>query len=479
LGLEHVLKSITIADLVSVVREVKPSPSIAIERSAQREFYELSVSQQRLMDLYELDPKNAAFNICQRYTWEESLDEEVVRRVLASLVERHESLRTHFAGVDGRHVQIVKQAAKVNLETFDFSLLTDEERTAARSRLMSVEESTPFVLEEAPLYRIKLAKISDHESDLLWTMHHIVSDGWSMDVLEKEFRHLYLRYKDGKDNDLDPVSLQLKDYVVWHNELLADESRAAVARSFWQRLLHPPLNRVRLSYDFENSGSGVGKSSSGYHAVISDETTQQLRALAKAHKTSLFIVLFTGFNLLLSELSGQQDIITGIPSANRHQEGLRNTVGFLVDSVIVRNSIGSDESTPELLERVHESTLRSLDYAYYPIELACKSVDLTWPEILSTFFNMSTFGDANRKPLTDFGWYPIDRVQNAKLELVFYLSEYTNGIEINAHYYNELFKPSTVERFMLRYDEILKSLAAQQHWTLRDESSTLSSVTIS
>ena len=473
LGLEHVLKPITIAELAAVVRELEPSPSIAIHKGVEREYYELSVSQQRLMDLYQLDPQNAAFNICQRYTWTKPLNEELVRRVLASLVERHESLRTWFPEVNGKHVQAVSPSGKVNLETFALAGLTEEEREATRNSLAAAEETTPFRLEQEPLYRIKLLQLSNDESDLLWTMHHIVSDGWSMDVLEREFRYLYQRYEDGKDNDLEPVSLQFKDYVVWHNELLADESRAKVAQRFWRNLLGEPLNPVMLPHDFPKCESGVGRSSSGYHAVIDEQTTQQLRALAKSERTSLFVVLFTAFNVLLAELSNQPDIITGIPSANRHQDGLRNTVGFLVDSLIVRNRFDSQESTSGLLAKVHENTLKSLDHAYYPIELACKSVGRTWPEILSTFFNMSTFGDAKQKILTDTSWHPVEQVQNAKLELVFYLNEYSNGVEINAHYYNELFKPETIERFMRRYDEILKALAARQDWTLQSESVTV------
>jgi hypothetical protein len=412
-----------------------------------------------LAELYEQDPANPAFNISQRYAWHDHLDEGIVHKVLATLVERHDSLRAYFRKVEGRYVQVIGPAGPVSLETHDLSHLSSEERQAQRDHLLDAEENQPFKLEVAPLFRVRLVKCQDKEFDILWTMHHIVSDGWSMDVLETEFARLYERYRDGKENDLEPVRLQFKDYVIWHNQLLADQARIQPAKVFWQNLLRPPLPALALPYDWRKARTGVGRPSSGYHAVISEETTQQLRTLAKDQKTSLFLVLFAGFNLLLCELSGQRDIITGIPSANRYHEGLKDTVGFLVDSVVIRTVIEPDEPRTVFLKRVSDNTLWILDHAYYPIELACDTVHVTWPEILSTFFNMTTFGDVNRKVLRDTHWYPIEHAQNAKMELVLYLTEYGNGVEINTCYYNELFKPSTIERIMRRYADILEQMA--------------------
>jgi hypothetical protein len=112
-----------------------------------------------------------------------------------------------------------------------------------------------------------------------------------------------------------------------------------------------------------------------------------------------------------------------------------------------------------VIDRVAHHTLGSLDHAYYPIELACKAADTTWPEILCTFFNMATFGDVNQRRLLDTAWYPIEQVQNAKLELVLYLSEYRNGVEVNVHYYAELFEPATIERLTRRYAAIMDAVS--------------------
>lgn len=466
LGLQHVLRSLTIADLADTIRQIDVSPYITIERQPAQPYYELSVSQRRLAEIYAQDAQNTAFNISLHYTWPAPVDADILRQALATLIERHDSLRAYLTKVDGRFVQVIGPVGEPNLVVIDLSGLSAAERQAQRAALIAAEESLPFVLETAPLYRMKLLRGQDDACDLLWTMHHIVADGWSMDVLETELRHLYECYQAGRESDLEPVRLQFKDYIIWHNQLLADPRRVELARSFWRETLHPPLPVLALPYDFAKTSSTIGQRSAGYHATLSDELTQDLRGLAKEHGSSLFLVLFAGFNLLLAELSGQNDIITGIPSANRYHEDLQNTVGFLVDSVIIRTPVLPNEDLAAFLQRVSANTLKTLDHAYYPIELACETVETTWPEILLTFFNMSTFGDVNQRILHDSNWYHIDQVQSAKLELSLYLTEYRNGVEINAHYYCDLFAPATIAGAMQRYRDILAHMARGEYPSL-------------
>ena len=118
----------------------------------------------------------------------------------------------------------------------------------------------------------------------------------------------------------------------------------------------------------------------------------------------------------------------------------------------------------EALRQVNATTLQAMDHAYYPIELACETASTTWPEILSTFFNMSTFGDTNRTVLADTRWHALEQVQNAKLELVFYLTEYKNGVEVAVHYYTDLFLPSTIEKLTRRYAAILEEMTDGSVW---------------
>jgi bacitracin synthase 3 len=414
--------------------------------------------------LYAQDPGNAAFNICCRYHWDQELDAAIVNRVIAELVERHDNLRAHFEPREGRFVQLVRRSVPVEVALHDLRGLYRDAQERALSDLCQAEERIPFRLETPPLHRLHLVHHGKDESELLWTMHHIISDGWSMNVLEREFRHLYQRFLEDKDNDLQPVALQFTDLALWQSQLLYDHDKVSVAKAYWAGVLRPPLRPLPLPYDFERSKSSVGRRSAGYRAVIDEETTAGLRQLAKEQKTGLFMVLFTGFNRLLAEFTETEDIVTAIPSANRYQHELKDTVGFLVDSAIVRNRIDLDMPVEKSLRQVNAATLRSMDHAYYPIELACEAAGTTWSEILSTFFNMSTFGDTNRTMLADTGWRALEQVQNAKLEVVFYLTEYKNGVEVAVHYYTDLFLPATIENLTKRYAAILEEMTHEPVW---------------
>jgi len=464
LGLEQVLRSITVEQLSNVVRSMKPEPYHPLEKQASREFYELSISQRRLAEVYKQDPENTAFNVVHHFRMARSFDEETARRVLAILVERHDGLRTRLRRHEGTFVQVVDEFRRGPQCGFRIHDLRGApgERHAQVARLAAAEEGAAFDLENGPVYRVTIVLTGRMEFEVLWSMHHIVSDGWSMDTLENEFRQAYVRLQNKETVELEPVQLQFKDYLLWQGELLRDEVSSRAEKDFWSSALRPPLRMIELPYDFPktNTVMGIGRPSAGYHSTIPAETTERLRALAREEKTSLFLVLFTAFNVLLAELSGRSDVVTGIPSANRFHDGLKNTVGFLVDSVVIRNHIGRETPMVTLVRQVSETTLRSLDHAAYPIELACAAAGVTWPEILSTFFNMTTFGDVNRSDLTDPGWYAVEHVQNAKMEFVLYLVERRNGVEINTHYYTELFAPSTIERFMRRYAAIVEEIAS-------------------
>jgi amino acid adenylation domain-containing protein len=459
LGLQHLFQYPTVEKLALAVDSAeKSSREPVLPQVESGGVYELSVSQRRLAEFYEKAPDNPAFNISEATTWSEAVDLQTVRRALQVLVDRHEGLRMAFHKGDGRFVQTVAPRGKVNLRFHDLSTLDAAELPARRQRLIESEGTAPFRIEEGSLYRVTIIKAGEAEHDVVWTVHHIIADGWSLDVLQTEFDLLYHSLRKGAPARLEPVRAQFKDFVVWHNRILADEARSRPAVEFWRRTLADPV-KVRLPYDHERSGITVGMPSSGYRACIGAEPVRRLWSLAKENRTSLFMVLFAAFHKLLHELSGQTDLITGIPSANRQRDEFKGTVGFFVDSVIIRASVEPGEPFEELLRRVSLRTLESLDNAYYPIEMACRVVGLTWPEILSVFFNMSTFGSTRLKPLTDTRWSHLPSVQNSKLPLVFYLTEWKDGVEMNVHYYNELFEPATVEKLVRRYVEIAEGAA--------------------
>ncbi|MCP5053604.1 MAG: hypothetical protein GY940_40935, partial [bacterium] len=389
----------------------------------------------------------------------------IIRTVFEALIHRHESFRTCFRELDGRPVQILRPRCRLNLETVDLTSLGDDEREKSREMLFRDESIIPFKLEIPPLLRVKLIKCRENQFDLLLTFHHIIFDGWSMEVLEREFYLLYESYKiengreTGPDTLLGPAPIQYKDFAVWHNRLLADQTTMQAAKRFWKGQLienGEPLP-LRLPYNFSKENL-TGKESSGFRAVIPGTVIDKLKAFAGASNASLFMVLLTGFNVFLSQVSGQKDIILAVPGAARQHEDLKNTIGFFVNTLILRNRVDPDESFARFLARVQENTFQVLEYQSYPLELICSELKIKYPEI-SVFFNMSLFRNNDREYLEDFESFHMEFVQNAKFDMVCYLTEYKNGVEINTHYYKKLFQAGKIEKLIRLYLKILENIA--------------------
>jgi len=437
----------TLAELAQLIRGSEAAGHREIQNQPEREYYELSYSQRRLWLLVQFEPDSPAFNLGGRITLHEEVDEAIIREALNILVQRHESFRTYFKKIAGEPVQLVQPKCRVKLEVVDLTPYPQGESHI----------SVSFDLEKAPLLRVKLVETGSRRFELLFTMHHIISDGWSLEVLEREFLLLYQSLKSSNQNKLQPLPLRYRDYAVWHNRLLADEKAVEAAAAFWKSQLSGEIGPVQLPYDYPKTSSIEGKSA-GYRLVVPGEITMQLRTIARQGKASLFMVLLTAFNLLLSEISGQEDILLGTPAAARQHEGLKNVIGLFVNTLALRNQIHRDGSFKGLLEQVRQNMMQALEYQGFPLELICEELKIKYPDI-STFFNMSTFGDVEKQQLTDGGAYHIEDVQDAKFDMVLYLTEYKNGVEINTHYLKALFEPLTIEKIMQKYVKILEGIS--------------------
>jgi amino acid adenylation domain-containing protein len=451
----------TIAALYEHIRESNLTFHREIEPRPEKDFYQSSYSQKRLWVLYKLAPGNTAFNMIANVTLYEKVEQGTIKKVFETLVNRHESFRTYFQEIDGEPVQFVLPLVPIHIESIDLSSLDDEDREKKRIEHLRLETMLCFNLQKPPLFRAKLIKCKKECFDLIFTMHHIISDGWSVEILEQEFLTLYQAYKKGSDCSLKPLRIQYKDYAHWHNLLLADEKKMQQAKEFWENQLgntnNRELSRLELPNDFLKKNLKT-RESAGFRLVIPGEVIDPLRTLGRQFNASLFIVLLAGFNLFLSNISGQEDIVLAIPGAARPHEDLKNIVGFFVNTLILRNRVDPEQPFGDFLEKVRHNTLQVLEYQSYPLELICSQLKIKYPDI-SVFFNMSIFGERNRQSLENFESFHSDFVQDAKFDMVCYLTEYKNGIQIDTHYYKQLFKPGKIEKMMRLYLQILEKIS--------------------
>jgi fengycin family lipopeptide synthetase D len=447
----------TVTALYDLIRQSERIDYGEIKNQPGKEYYDLSYAQKRLWLLYQLDPDNPAFNLPTRITLYDRVDETGVRKALEKLVERHESFRTYFKSLRGGVVQIIQKRTQVNLEIFDLADLEEDAREERRARLYQEESFKAFQLEKPPLFRVKLIKCKDSECDVILNMHHIITDGWSMEILEHEFLLLYESYKAGAASELEPLKLRYIDYIYWQEHLLADKEKIAGAKEFWEKQLKGNCPVLDLPYDFPRKNM-TRKESSAYRMMIPAETTAQLKKIARNLNASLFMVLLAGFNLLLHRVTGQYDILLAIPAAARQHEDLKNLVGFFVNTLIIRNQINPGETFSDFLAKVLDHTLQALEYQSFPLELLCSECKLRYPEI-SVFFNMPLFRYTQQEDLKGNEADHVETVQDAKFDMVCYLGEHKNSITLETHYYKELFKPITIEKIMRLHRVILEDIA--------------------
>jgi non-ribosomal peptide synthetase component F len=240
--------------------------------------------------------------------------------------------------------------------------------------------------------------------------------------------------------------------------LLGDEEHIEKAKEFWRGYISGILPVLKLPYDY-SIDSSAGHESAGCRIAISAELTERLRAMAGEHRASLFMTLLAGVNLLLSLVTNQRDIVIAIPAAARKRESLQRIVGMFVNTLIVRNTLIEEETFIEFFKRLQENTFNVLEYQDFPLELICSELKIRYPSI-SVFFNMTNIGAGTMETLADFNGYHIEKVQGAKFDMVFYLEEYINGIEIKCHYFRDRFRSSTIEKIMNLYIKTLENIIA-------------------
>jgi fengycin family lipopeptide synthetase D len=470
LELAEVFELSSIRKIAHRMKEAGKLEYIEIKPIEEKEYYEMSYSQRRLWYINNMDPQNTAFNMPGGMTLTEAVDEKVVRKALAQLMERHESFRTTFKQVDKEPVQVIEpiEEMKADFEKLDWSQMGEIECKSKKDRVLTDESRHVFNLESGPLLRVKLIKYREEEYGLVFNMHHIISDGWSSEILKEEFHKLYEAGKKGVPVELEPIPLRYRDYVAWQNRLLGDEEHMEKAKEFWRGYISGILPELKLPYDYSIDSSDSNESA-GYRVVIPAELTEKLKAMAVEHRASLFMTLLAGVNLLLSQVTGQGDIVMAIPAAARKHESLQKIVGMFVNTLIVRNNLMVEETFIEFFKRFQENTFKVLEYQDFPLELICSELKIRYPSI-SVFFNMINIGDSPLGTLTDFNSHHTEKVQDGKFDMVFYLEEYTNGIEIKCHYFKGRFKSSTIEKIMNLYVKTLENIIAKPEMKIREYS---------
>ncbi|MCU0289044.1 MAG: condensation domain-containing protein, partial [Acidobacteria bacterium] len=369
----------------------------------------------------------------------------IIKKVFYKIMERHEILRTGLRVMGEQPVQVIGKCSRVNvpLQFMDISEMTAEEKQQRANEIMQQTAAEPFDLTEMPLFRAVHLKLDEQRHYLIISFHHVIIDGFSLDILRQEFFGFYNQFSTGESFAPEPLKLQYKDFAQWQNKKIADPEFKENSQRYWQKKLEAGIPTLELPHDF--AGDKKDKRSAIYRCVVDKELTEKLEVLAKANNTSLFTVLFCAYNIVLSHFSGQNEIWSYIVNSGRDHPSLENIVGYFVNSILLGTQVKPDENYIDLLQRVSGDFREALRYQQYAIELVLGGLKMKYPDIVVSFNLLNTNEWDAELAALDFSHMPDMGQLHFNTDIELYARKYKNGIELNWRYKKSLFKPETIE----------------------------------
>jgi amino acid adenylation domain-containing protein len=425
----------------------------------------LSLAQQRLWFLDQFDrAASVAFHMPAALRLLGKLDIAALQATLDRLVARHESLRTHFVAREGvPHQEMAAPDCGFALSQHDLSALTGDERDATVAAQAIEEAQAGFDLAQGPLIRGRLLRLDAQEHVLLITQHHIVSDGWSLSILVRDVAALYTAFSRGEADPLPPLEIQYADYAQWQRGWLQGEELTRQL-AFWKGhltgapgLLTLPLDRPRPAVQ-SHAGDSVP-------LTIPAELTTGLRALSQRHGATLFMTLLSAWGLLLSRLSGQQEVVIGTPVANRQRREVEELIGFFVNTLALRLRFDEQPSVVSLLEQVKETTLAAFSHQDLPFEQVVEVVQpqrsMSHNPIAQASFTWHNQPAPGELVLPDLNLVVMDaELDNTQADLSLHLADKDGVLEGKCVFASTLFDRTTIERWTGYFVRLLEEMVA-------------------
>lgn len=419
----------------------------------------LSFAQQRIWFLDQLEPESPLYNIHMGVELLGPLNVPVLQRSIAEILRRHDALRTTFAVIDDRPVQIINKNVVFKLPVHDLKELDENERRLRVNAWAEEDARRRFDLTKAPLLRANLLRLGETEHVLLLTIHHIISDGWSVGVFVRELAALYEAYTAGRPSPLPELSIQYADFAGWQRDWLQGE-RLEEQLSYWRTQLAdvPPLLKLPTDRPRPPVQSYIGAHQT---LLISQSLSRSLKEFSRREGATLFMTLLAAFSTLLYRYSGQRDILVGTPIANRNHAETENLIGFFVNTLVFRSRLSEQMAFRELLVRVREMALEAYAHQDLPFE---KLVEELQPErSLSHSPVFQVMLDLQNEPMHDLELQglrltplPFDSLM-AKFDLVLTVGETDGRLSAQLEYNTDLFDAATVSQMARHLEQLLEA----------------------
>ncbi|WP_207238183.1 MULTISPECIES: condensation domain-containing protein, partial [unclassified Pseudomonas] len=424
----------------------------------------LSYAQERQWFLWQLDPHSAAYHIPSALRLKGALDRSALQRSFDALVARHESLRTCIQVLPEGARQVIQAQAPVSIALGEVSEIDLHAQVAA-------EIARPFDLQAGPLLRVTLLRLAEDEHVLVLVQHHIVSDGWSMQVMVDELVQLYAAFSQGEMPQLPGMPIQYADYALWQRDWM-EAGEKARQLAYWRDLLGGEQPVLELPFDHQRPAQQSHRGAR-LDVPLPAALATDLKALAQAHGVTLFMLLLASFQTLLHRYSGQQDIRVGVPIANRNRVETERLIGFFVNTQVLKAEIDGQTTVAQLLAQVKQRALEAQAHQDLPFEQLVEALQpersLSLNPLFQVMFNHQAEGRPGDTPpalahlrIEGLAW----ERRTAHFDLDLDVQENRDGLWASLGYATDLFNASTIERMARHWQNLLQAMVDDQAQTL-------------
>jgi amino acid adenylation domain-containing protein len=456
--LNEIFDNPTIKELAALLSQSESVSYESIEPVEEQDHYTISNAQQRLWIVEQFDEAKSVYNIPNSIFFEK-LDRKIFEKSIRTIIERHEILRTVFVTVGGWPRQQVKAMEDLGFFVNYIDLRHHPKQEEQVRRYKDKEEFHVFDLAKGPLVRVTLLHLYDSAYRMLINFHHIVSDGWSAELLKKEFISIYEANLAGNDEALQPLALHYKDFSCWQRNMLENGSWNT-HRQYWHEQL-ADLPTLELATDYQRPSQRTYEgAATGF--VLDTDSNERLQQVCEKQSATPFMALLACVKLLLFKHTGQEDIVTGTITAGREMPELQDQLGFYVNTLTLRTRFNGEDSFGDLLKKIKKGTLEAYSHQQYPFDVLVDELNYSRSPNRSPLFDvmvdMQNFGDAHViKGMPVFGEPYVFHSTSVKFDLNFTFIETTSGILINASYNTGLFSQYKMEKMLNHLVQLLNA----------------------
>jgi amino acid adenylation domain-containing protein len=430
----------------------------------------LSFAQERLWFLDQLEPDSPLYNMFRAVQLVGRLDMAALKQSLSKVVRRHETLRATFTILGDHPIQVITPFLTLALPLVDLQGLAEDQCQAEARRLATAGAQQPFDLTQGPLFRVCLLRLGHEEHVLFLTMHHIVSDGWSLGVFVSEVAAFYAAFSTGATPSLPELSVQYTDFAVWQREWLQGQVLEKQI-AYWKQHLSGAPSLLELPTDRPRPPVQGFRGTREQFALPKD-LREALLALSHQEEATLFMTLLAAFEVLLHRYSRQSDLVVGTPIANRNQPGLESLIGFFVNTLVLRTDLSGNPTFRDLLRRVRKVAVGAYAHQDLPFEMLVEALQpertLSHTPLFQVVFALqNTPMPSLELPGLTLNPWGTD-TGTSQFDLILSVTETDQGMIETVEYNTDLFDAATIAHMMTQYQVLLNSIATNPDLRIAD-----------